>query len=396
MNRQLIVHRTTEELRKAEKFLNTISPNRAATYSDWIKVGQALYNVSQKSEAGLELWIRFSSAHHTDTECISVWTTQFQLNEHACKHVLAHFARIDNPAEHQKIVREYTEPFLSKSLDGGHHDLAKALFEICGHEFVWANRAWYHLPECIKMKDDILLLQKISNELIPMFVAMREKAMREKNDRIRCLQNDLDNKLWTKQIGLIDRKITDLKKPTFKKMLIRECQEVFHIKDFLATETHSSSSSSSSSSNDQTKATLKRRVEASESSESSKIARTRCADFGQWLHSHCHTFVDRFRLQRVLKDITSNIGLRFDGLKIPPLFEHNRRWMSLSSNLLIISKVTDHGEEFVSATKFFGIHQPELASFARTLALQLLTFQHENDPRDADTEDESDGFSMCF
>ena len=50
-----------EEVKKAREILNFVSPSRADDYNDWMNIGWTLYNISDGTEEGLNLWIDFSS-----------------------------------------------------------------------------------------------------------------------------------------------------------------------------------------------------------------------------------------------------------------------------------------------------------------------------------------------
>ena len=243
-NREIVAKNMTQELEKAKQFLDVMSPDRASNYSDWMQIGWALCNISEKSDAGLALWIQFSERwqhYKDDTECISKWTTQFEVREGGVSiGTLSHFAKVDNPVEHKKIVQQYSKPFLDQSLQGSHNDLAKALFQRYGQEFVCASlkpETWYYYTQhrWEKMEDGIFLRKKISDEMVQVFLEMRVKLVEQSNSTVHATQGVKSPHIvhLQDQIKLVDRMISNLKNTTFKTSVMRECRDEFYNKDFL-------------------------------------------------------------------------------------------------------------------------------------------------------------------
>lgn len=243
-NSEIVAKNLTQELEKAKKFLQVMSPDRASTYSEWIQIGWALCNISEKSDAGLALWIEFSEKwqyYKDDTECISKWTTQFEVREEGVSiGTLSHFAKLDNPVEHKKILQQYSKPFLDQSLQGSHNDLAKALYQRYGQDFVCASlkpETWYYYTQhrWEKMEDGIFLRKKISDEMVQVFLEMRVELTRQTNESFNAMQGAKDalTQRFGDQLKMVDRMIANLKNTTFKTSVMRECRDEFYNKEFL-------------------------------------------------------------------------------------------------------------------------------------------------------------------
>lgn len=237
-NRELVVRNMTQSLEIAKKFLDIMSPERASNYIDWMQVGWALCNISEKSDTGLALWIEFSEKweHYKDeTECVNKWTTQFEATESGVTlGTLRHFAKADNPVEYKKIIQQMSDIHIRQSLEGSHNDLAKALYQRYGNEYVCASikpEIWFqyvsHRWE--EMQDGISLRKKISEDMVEVFSEKKVEIF----DEIKNSVNQADTAMLNGQAKQIMKMIANLKNNGYKLNVMKECRDEFYQKDFL-------------------------------------------------------------------------------------------------------------------------------------------------------------------
>lgn len=228
-----IVKNMTETMEKAKRYLSIISDARASTFTDWMQIGWALYNISNGSEDGMMMWLEFSSRcpeKFDEAECISRWNKMEVRN--VTLGTLIHFAKEDNPVEYKKIVRLHSDEYIKQSLNGSHYDLAKACFERYGNEFVCASivqNMWYQYQnhKWKQIEAGVFLSQKLSEELVTTF-SDKGKELFEK--MASCSTDEKD--MLAAQQKLVQKMIDNLKRTPFKANVMKECKEVFYNENF--------------------------------------------------------------------------------------------------------------------------------------------------------------------
>lgn len=234
VKRDYVVKNMTETLEKAKKFVTVMSDNRAASYSDWMQVGWAIYNISNGSEDGMMIWLEFSSRcgdKFDEAHCMSTWEKMERRN--MTIGTLAHFAKEDNRIEYEKIVRSYSDEYIKQSLTGSHHDLAKACFERYGNEFVCASivqNVWYQYEnhKWKRIEEGVFLRQKLSDEFVTTF---SDKGKEIFDKMSKCAEGDKD--MYASQQKQVQKMVNNLKQSPFKSNVMKECKEVFYNENFL-------------------------------------------------------------------------------------------------------------------------------------------------------------------
>lgn len=237
-NHELAVKNMSQSLEKAKRLIDIMSSERAANYSDWMTIGWALCNISEKSDTGLALWINFSQRwdHYKDeTECVNKWTNQFDTRDTGVTlGTLHHFAKTDNPIEYKKLILEEADVFIRQSLEGSHNDLAKALVARYGNDYVCASlkpESWFHYicHRWEKMEDGIFLRKKISEDMVEVYTDKKNEIL----DKVKQCINQADAAMMQGQAKLFIKMIANLKNNSFKTNVMKECRDEFYQKDFL-------------------------------------------------------------------------------------------------------------------------------------------------------------------
>jgi len=224
----------SENLERARKYLSIISETRSENYSDWMHIGWALYNISDGSDDGLKIWLEFSSrcsGKFDEAGCISIWEKMEPRN--MTLGTIAHYAKQDNPIEYTKIVNSYSNEYIKQSIEGSHHDIAKACFERYGHEVVCASitdNLWFLFDQhkWRQIQNGVYLSKKLSEEFVEIF----NQKGREIFEKMSKSSDQNDKVLYTNQQRQIQKMISNLKNNNYKTSVMKECREVFYNENF--------------------------------------------------------------------------------------------------------------------------------------------------------------------
>lgn len=218
----------------AESLLPLLGTHRAEDYGEWMTVGWALYNISDGSEAGLNLWLRFSqrSADKFDeAKCIYEWERMTKTD--MTIGTLKYFASIDSPGKYEEFKKKERDTYLDRSISGSHNDIARVLHAEYGNKYVCAsisNKLWYQFngTRWEMMEDGHELREKISSVVVGFFIDMKHELV----DKQKTAEKEMAQliELQMKAIGKI---IIALKTAPFKDNVMKECREVFFDKRFL-------------------------------------------------------------------------------------------------------------------------------------------------------------------
>lgn len=222
-----------ENLKDAAELLQIISPTRADNYDTWLDIGFILWNIGEGCNECLELWIEFSSMtakdNFSETSCVHQWNHMHKGEKGIGS--LRFYAKQDNPEKYKAWNQKKQNNSIKKSLEGGHNDIAKVLFDKYRDQFVCANisrKIWYefegHRWKQIELGTNIR--KKISDELPEIYERQKKQMIDDLND------NDNDDQI-TKVRKSFAKIISNLKCATFKNNVMKECEEVFYNGDFL-------------------------------------------------------------------------------------------------------------------------------------------------------------------
>jgi P4 family phage/plasmid primase-like protien len=220
----------SKDLEEAKKIIKFLHKNRADDRNDWMIIGWLLFNISQGSDEGLDIWLKFSSQSEKFNEatCIYEWSNMVNKGKLTLG-TLKYFAKQDDPEGYQKYLCEKAKSYMKKELKTSHYDLAQLLYNQYSNEFVYCESGWYrflnHHWQPIDRGTE--LRQKISKDLVDFFGSMRSDLYLELSKAEESERKELEqkNKDIARLIGL-------LKSTPFKSNIMRECEEIFHIRDF--------------------------------------------------------------------------------------------------------------------------------------------------------------------
>lgn len=230
---QKIYEKTTldQNIKIATELVPMLSVDRASEYEEWLTIGWVLYNVSEGSSEGYDLWLLFSKKcpeKFDETRCAYEWGKMTKSD--MTIGTLKYYAGIDSPEEYKRFKSEQTSKIIDDSLSGTHNDIAKILFSEYGNEFVCAKIApetWFRFNGHIwqEIEGGIDLRRKISDE-IPFLV-------REKCKDLFTGEVNTDDSVTQAKLKQFQKLIKDLKTAPFKNNVMKEACEIFYNDKFL-------------------------------------------------------------------------------------------------------------------------------------------------------------------
>ena len=129
-----------KDLELSAKLIHILKIDRATEFSDWFKVGCALYNVSEGTQDGYELFLEFSqrcSEKYDEDSCFEKWEKMEIRDEGLNIGSLRKWAKEDNPESYNDVCfdKGKIDFLIEECLTGSHGNMAK-LFR-----FVYGLRA---------------------------------------------------------------------------------------------------------------------------------------------------------------------------------------------------------------------------------------------------------------
>jgi P4 family phage/plasmid primase-like protien len=222
-----------EALKKARILMKLISSSRADIFEDWIDIGWTLHSISDGTEEGLDLWIDFSSKttkknYFSEKVCMYEWEKMERKGKTIGS--LYFYAKQDSPDEYKKLQKKDNEKLFNESLNGGHHDMAKWLFNKYGDKFVCSSvekNIWYQYKDhrWFLTTKGINLRKKISKDLVNQYRAMKKKICDQMGE-------DDDDADGQKKMKTVNKIIASLKSFPFKNNIMKECEELFYDEKF--------------------------------------------------------------------------------------------------------------------------------------------------------------------
>jgi len=216
--------------------LPLLSMERATLEHFWADVGQALYQIYNGCQQGLEKWISFSkrSDQFGLSECKQAWyKMRTQPNKRISIKTIAWYARQDNFKAYQDWHKRWYKKCLIEALDCGDATIAHALYRVYWLDYLCSNpkrNTWwrYNRHTWTTMNDATKLRMKISREFKKIFLGLQvrisQDALNTEN------QDEQERKQMTmKRIG---RLITKLGKNASKRAIISEVKGYFEHEDF--------------------------------------------------------------------------------------------------------------------------------------------------------------------
>jgi P4 family phage/plasmid primase-like protien len=225
-----------QALKIAEKLMPLIEDSRASVYDTKMEIGWILFNISDGSQEGLEMWLDFlqrDPEKYNEAKAVYRWTREMKKKGLSIGS-LKFIARKDNPEKYEALHREQQKDLLYKSLLGGHRDIAVQLYEKYGGQYVCADvsrKLWYEFREhrWVRCPEGISLKSKISTDILLRYTEEGAKMFKVCGEDLGSEQSQ-ENSNKIKQLNKV---IASLNSAPFKNNVMVECMELFYKEDFL-------------------------------------------------------------------------------------------------------------------------------------------------------------------
>jgi len=219
-----------EEFRKAKYLVSLLSEERAENYNDWIRVGWSLHNTSRDL---LPVWIDFSRRcpnKFNEKECHRLWKN---MKGGLTIRSLQAWAKEDNYHKYNEYMKAEFDELMQKSLHGGTHPVAKALYTKYFDRFVCASighNVWYEFKNHRWSKNDggHGLMRLISEDFVNDYMKISSDYTLKAINSTGIEKEDLQKKASSFQ-KVVDK----LLNISFKKSIMEECKILFHDEQFL-------------------------------------------------------------------------------------------------------------------------------------------------------------------
>lgn len=230
----------SEDLALIELLLDLLAPWRAEDRNEWVQVGWVLYNITDGSDQGRQLWDKFSKKAPTKYDRQGVdYEWRRMTKREITLGSLKYMARRDNEKEYMFVISQFMDPYIEKTIDlkGSHYDLAKALYEKYESVFVCASiqrKTWFEFHDhCWRELDEgINLRKKISEELVEKLLETKDKIDRDYKHATQ-IEDEKKAKMLKDRIKVILELIQKLKSAQYKNNIMKEAEEVFYNGKFI-------------------------------------------------------------------------------------------------------------------------------------------------------------------
>jgi P4 family phage/plasmid primase-like protien len=213
------------EYGKAKKLVKILRNERADTYQDWIKVGWCLRNIDDRL---YDDWIAFSqkSAKFDENECNKVWNGN---NKGVLGMGTLHFwAKNDNLQEYEAMKKDELMELIKKASSGTEYDVALVVEKKYEEEFVYSpeSKTWFKFENhrWKPLHGGLGLKKRLPTSIAIEFRNVASYLMSKANNPdIDAEERERIDAMNTKLLKVI----CSLKKPSFQKGIMEECELLF-------------------------------------------------------------------------------------------------------------------------------------------------------------------------
>jgi len=217
------------------KLVNMLGIHRAEDRNEWMRIGWVLYNIGNGCDEARDIWCDFSSRcgeKYDEDECHTQWDRM--VKKDMSIGTLRHFASVDNPELYNELRCEQVKKYIHQSLNGSHNDIARALYELYGTQFVCASmrhNIWYQFTNhhWHEIEEGVYLSQKISGEILDHYTSLSQELF----TKLGSAADAGEKAMFEQRIKALMKIVNNLKSSPYKRNVMRECKEVFYDGDFM-------------------------------------------------------------------------------------------------------------------------------------------------------------------
>jgi P4 family phage/plasmid primase-like protien len=221
---------TIEHRDNVEKLIDILSPQRANSYQDWMRVGWCLRNIDHRL---LDKWIDFSkkSSKYKDGECERLWN--YMRDDGLSVGSLHLWAKQDNPEAYKEVMKEDIRKLIYTSRNEAHFDVARVVHFMYKHMYVCASikqNGWYEFcdhkwKECPSAHS---LSTKISTDVFRQFSG----AAAYYNTRAAETEDEAEQSRCAEAAKKLTEVSMKLKQHPWKENVLAECRLLFYVEKF--------------------------------------------------------------------------------------------------------------------------------------------------------------------
>ena len=254
-----------EELKLSKKLLGILSQHRVENHMECMRIGWILYNISDGSEDGYDIWLNFCKnikETHKTRGSPSNFNNSFCENEWSKMTIkdltigtLKFLAKNDNQQKYNDLMTDQMKEQITNCINigGSHTSIARALYAKYGSEYVCSSitfKTWYTFNGIIweRIDEGVNLRNKISSEISSLFkqqVKVLQKELRQLNnedvdsDELTAAELMEIQKEKSVESGRINEQIKKILKlagcceqAPYKNNVMKECVDIFYNKNF--------------------------------------------------------------------------------------------------------------------------------------------------------------------
>lgn len=225
----------------AKELVKILNDSRADDRSDWLKVGWILFNVSEGSEEGFQIWNDFSmrcEEKHNRDVCLYQWSKMTLKNPDeggVGMGTLNFYAKQDNKKLYLKIIREKNKDNVMNSLNGSHYDIAQIFQDIYGYDnvkitsqktlacFIWNEKTKLWEEECKET-----LCKLVSDTVLPIYGKLGKELL----DKIYKCKDKGEEALYNSKLKEVQKMMRNLKTAPYINNIIKALSGHSIDKDF--------------------------------------------------------------------------------------------------------------------------------------------------------------------
>jgi P4 family phage/plasmid primase-like protien len=220
-------------LEEASRLLTMISRERADDYEEWMKIGWILFNISESTKLGLDLWIEFSKTStrkdvRPEIDCLNQWKKMKKGTLSIGS--LMFYAKRDNPEEYKKYLRMKFKDKLIEGDSVSYLRLARYIHRFNIGDFVCCKNgsnlgSWYSWSGKIWEPNTITCLDAILPDFcLETLRFARKDCLKEMSaDEV----SEQDEKVMKGKIAAYEKAIKEIDRRSKRDEIAKDCKTLF-------------------------------------------------------------------------------------------------------------------------------------------------------------------------
>ena len=230
-----------ETIALVRKLMEMVNPSRADHHDTWIRMGWCLFNITQGCLEGFTIWVEFSlraqiRTHVDEARCMLEWGKMKPGS--LTLGTLRMWASTDNPQMYNQLNTQQEKQRIQDSLQGGHQDLAKFLYDKYKGQFVCASlkdNLWFAFngQRWVRSDQGHDLYMKIDTDILPKFAEESKQYSNTAANAEIGPDGQVEVTKAANRQKLVFKTLKNLKSYGFRESVMRCARHMFHDAQFL-------------------------------------------------------------------------------------------------------------------------------------------------------------------